>query len=112
MGKFSLRRLPGYLTFSENLATRYPGYMLDQERRIVPSTDHKVDLDELMGLLRSKDIEGYEKVKSKFFGKSGRYTTMQAKEQMSIVYATYPRSGNTMMRKYFENMTGITTGSD
>ena len=31
---------------------------------------------------------------------------------MSVMYATYPRSGNSLMRKYFENLTGIATGSD
>jgi hypothetical protein len=29
-----------------------------------------------------------------------------------VVYATYPRSGNSLMRKYFENVTGVATGSD
>lgn len=28
------------------------------------------------------------------------------------MYATYPRSGNSLMRKYFETVTGIATGSD
>ena len=28
------------------------------------------------------------------------------------MYATYPRSGNSLMRKYFENVTGVATGSD
>ena len=31
---------------------------------------------------------------------------------MRVVYATYPRSGNSLMRKYFENVTGTATGSD
>ena len=31
---------------------------------------------------------------------------------MTVVYATYPRSGNSLMRKYFENVTGTATGSD
>ena len=29
-----------------------------------------------------------------------------------MAYATYPRSGNSLMRKYFENVTGTATGSD
>ena len=33
-------------------------------------------------------------------------------EQQSVVYATYPRSGNSLMRKHFENVSGIATGSD
>jgi len=28
------------------------------------------------------------------------------------MYVTYPRSGNSLMRKYFENVTGVATGSD
>ena len=78
MAKFSVRRLEGYLTFSENLAARYPGYLLDSKGFIVPSTDHKINLDELMSLLRSKEIQKYKKEKVRFFGKSGRYTTMHA----------------------------------
>lgn len=31
---------------------------------------------------------------------------------MAISYTSYPRSGNTFLRKYFENITGIATGSD
>ena len=31
---------------------------------------------------------------------------------MRVVYATYPRSGNSLMRKYFENVTGTASGSD
>lgn len=63
-------------------------------------------------MLRSKDIAGYEKDKDKFFGPSGRFTTETAKEQLSIMYTTFPRSGNSMMRKYFENILGLATGSD
>jgi len=31
---------------------------------------------------------------------------------MSVLFATFPRSGSSMMRKYFENISGIATGSD
>jgi hypothetical protein len=31
---------------------------------------------------------------------------------LSITYTSYPRSGNTFLRKYLENITGIATGSD
>ena len=47
---------------------------------IVPTTDHKVNVDELLALFRSKDIARYEKEKDKFFGTSGRYTTENAQE--------------------------------
>ena len=111
--KYSRFRLEGYHTFTENIQRRYPGYMLDlKTNRIVSSTDRKVNLDDLLALFRSKDLAKYEREKDTFFGPSGRYTTENAQEQMSVLYTTYPRSGNSMMRKYFENITGVATGSD
>lgn len=111
--KFSTRRIsPEYMTFSEKIAQRYPGYLLNKEGQIVSFNDHAVHIDDLLGLLRSKDISAYEKNKDHFWGFSPRYTTKNSKEQLSIVYATYPRSGNSLMRKYFENCTGTATGSD
>ena len=29
-----------------------------------------------------------------------------------VAYATFPRTGNTFLRKYFENITGVFTGSE
>ena len=43
--KHSLVKLDGYLLFSEMMAKRYPGYCLDKEGCIVPSTDITVNLD-------------------------------------------------------------------
>ena len=65
-----------------------------------------------MNLLRSKDLNKYQAEKELFFGPQARYTTGNAQEQMTVEYATYPRSGNSLMRKYFENTTGTATGSD
>ena len=76
MNRYSLVRLEGYTTFSENIQIRYPGYKFDEKtRKIVPTTDHKVKLDELLEFLRSKDTDRYESEKDKFFGPSGRYIT-------------------------------------
>ena len=62
--------------------------------------------------MRSKDIDKYVREKDKFFGPSGRFTTGNAVEQMSVIFTSFPRSGNSMMRKYFENICGLATGSD
>jgi hypothetical protein len=29
-----------------------------------------------------------------------------------VTYSSYPRSGNTFLRKYFESISGLATGSD
>lgn len=69
-------------------------------------------MDDLLALMRSKDVDRYQRDKELYFGQQARYTTGNSREQMKVVYATYPRSGNSLMRKYFENVTGTATGSD
>ena len=111
--KVSTRRIDDtYRTYSETIALKYPGYELDRSGRLMNKTDLVVRMDELLQLLRSKDIFRYESQKHLFFGEQARFTTGNSDEQMRVVYATYPRSGNSLMRKYFENVTGTATGSD
>ena len=110
---FSTRRIDdSYRTYAENLALRWPGYALQQSGHIMNVSDRIVCMDQLQNLLRSKDLDRYEREKDIFFGPQARYTTGNASEQATVVYATYPRSGNSLMRKYFENVTGTATGSD
>ena len=110
--KFSTRRIDDtYRTFSENLAARWPGYILSGQH-IVNESDRVIHMDHLLALLRSKDLDRYQSQKELFFGNQARYTTGNSQEQMQVVYATYPRSGNSLMRKIFENVTGTATGSD
>ena len=79
--KFSTRRVnENYRTFSENLAFKFPGYMLSKTKHIVPASDHVVHLDDLLGLLRSKDLDAYNRMKDHFWGPSARYTTGNSKE--------------------------------
>ena len=85
---------------------------MKRSAHILPKTDITVHLDDLLALLRSTNLARYEREKEIFFGPTSRYTTGASREQMSVCYATYPRSGNTLMRKYFENVTGTVTGSD
>jgi hypothetical protein len=43
-------------------------------------SDITIDMDELLGLLRSKDIARYHQVKHHFFGKQARFTNKKAVE--------------------------------
>ena len=67
--KFSAVRIDqNWLTFSERVATKYPGYVLDNRYCFVNKSDITIDLKELVSLLRSKDLGRYEEVKKHFFG--------------------------------------------
>jgi hypothetical protein len=41
-----------------------------------------------------------------------KQTVFLNEETFKVTYTSYPRSGNTFLRKYFETITGIATGSD
>ena len=90
---------------------RYPKYCLDELRRIQNVSDLTIDLDELLDLLKSNNIAKYQFEKEKFWGPHGRFVG-KSSTASSFILCTYPRSGNSMMRKHFQNLTGVATGSD
>ena len=97
------------MTFSEGIEKKYPGYSLDKSI-IVNNSDEEIDLEDLKQLLLSKDLDYYKMVKGQFFTDHTRF--LNSKPIVNVTYASYPRSGNTFLRKYFESITGIATGSD
>ena len=46
-----------------------------------------------------------------FEGES-KYLEPPKEEEPIVLYATFPRTGNTFLRKYLESITGVVTGSD
>jgi hypothetical protein len=53
-------RLPGYTTYSEKMKS-YPGFLLNQSTGIIENVSARVvNLDQLLSLLKSKDLEYYE----------------------------------------------------
>lgn len=74
--KFSTRRLnDNFRTYQENIALKWPGYELGRSGHIICTTDHLVHLDDLYALMKSKDIDRYEREKDYFFGSNARYST-------------------------------------
>jgi len=55
------------------------------------------------------DLQFPKYLKMKGLTNSGR--TVESTGNM-VAYATYPRCGNSFLRKYLQNITGIATGSD
>jgi len=73
-----------------------------------------VEIDELNRFFVSKeqaDLDLYEATKNdKFKAKAAKF--LSALPAHAISYTSWPRSGNTFLRTYLENITGIATGSD
>ena len=74
--RFSMRRIDAsWMTWEEKLQRDFPGYYLGADQILHNKSDMIIDLDELLGLLRSRDIARYHQVKDRFFGGQARYTS-------------------------------------
>jgi len=64
-----------------------------------------------MTLLKSKDEVLWQRCKWMFDGNC-RFLDGEENQSQKVAFCSFPRSGNTFMRKYLELLTGIQTGSD
>lgn len=108
-----------YQTFSERFQQRYPGWVLSESKRVIPGPEVKtVDFGSLWEILTSKDESLLEQNSwifddlsdSKYLDLTSATTVESMSEQCA--YTSYPRCGNSFLRKYLQNITGIATGSD
>jgi len=113
MGYVSMQKWNSkFTTFEENFLKRYPGYELDQIKRVKP-IDKTVDFGKLWEMLTSDDsklLEEWQFGDAEFFDIKSHNTPETMFEMVS--YSSYPRCGNSFLRKYLQNITGIATGSD
>jgi hypothetical protein len=70
-----------------------------------------VDFEELKSMFLSKDPEELRKL-NWIFENEPKFLDGTAFKGDKVAFASFPRSGNTFMRKYFELCTGIQTGAD
>jgi len=70
-----------------------------------------INLRQLMNLLRSSNATLWERSKWMFDG-GYRFLDGEANKSQKVAFCSFPRSGNTFMRRTLELLTGITTGAD
>ena len=101
-------------TFSEKMARLFPGYCLDGQMRIRPLPETRtLSLAWLKELLVSTDASLFEA--NQWLFENGAFFLDEATEsqtQEKVALASFPRSGNTFLRKYVELLTGLQTGGD
>lgn len=99
--------------FSERFLRLYPGYLLDKGQRIraMPQTP-VINLKQLVSLLKSKDEALWERSKWIYDVEGGLFLDGEANPCNKIAFTSFPRSGNTFLRKYLQLLTGVTTGTD
>ena len=88
-------------TFTEACELIYPGYKMDAASLIVPDTAKTVNYEKLKEILLSKD-EQLLKENEWIFDGDHRYLDGTSTTKGKVTYITFPRVGNTMLRKYLE----------
>jgi hypothetical protein len=100
-----------FQTYSQKIETNFQGYFVNPTMVFEPSKDTQVvSFKEYISLLLTKDKSKLIEDSWIFEGQS-KFLDGEV-EVPKLTYATYPRSGNSFFRKYFESITGISTGND
>jgi hypothetical protein len=72
-----------------------------------------MNFETLLKVLRSKDPKLLEEYKDYFENKNFKFLDGSVpKVGQRVWFGSYPRSGNSFLRKYLEMVTGVTTGAD
>jgi hypothetical protein len=105
----------GYHLFSDRVVHMYPGYVLDEELRIRPGpTTPTVNFNYLKDLLLSKDMSRMQEL-DWIDENGGTFRFLDSTVNMDgnrIAFASYPRSGNSFLRRFLEMITGVLSGAD
>ena len=103
----------GFMLYSDHIRTLYPGYTLDERCRVVPLTDTPtLNFNKVKEMLLGKDLS-----RSIEFGLMTKERDLYLDKSVSmlehgVAFNSYPRSGNTLLRVYLEQITRITTGAN
>ena len=102
----------GFENFSTRFLRLYPGYILDSTMRIrVGPTTRTVNLKQLIKLFNSND-EDLWRNNAWIFEEELKFLDGKIIDGNKVGFQSFPRSGNTFLRKYFKLLTGVETGSD
>ena len=98
------------------MVSQFEGFTLNDEKVIkVNDENSTINFDKLTETLKkySSQQESFESTRWMF---EGGPKFLDGKVEMQptnrVVYTSVPRSGNSFLRKYFEQITGVVTGSD
>lgn len=97
----------GFSKFSDKFRTTYPGYRIDSLGCVAPDTERALNYKELIKVLKSKDADLFYQSKWMF---EARLLDGADLENNSVAFTSYARSGNSMMRKILEQISGVATG--
>jgi hypothetical protein len=105
----------GFDVYSDKIAKVFPGYYVDDLLRVRPGpTVPLLNFDSLRDLLLSKDLTRASEL-DWILANGGTFRFLDGSVNMEnnrVSFVSFPRSGNSFLRRFIELITGVVTGSD
>ena len=109
--RYSCHKQEGFYTYSEIFRMKFPlGYICDKGGRVSPSTARTVNLEQLSSILTSNNEDELRDQAWMWDGEF-RFLDRSSIRNKKVGITSFPRSGNSFLRRYIEQITGVTTGS-
>lgn len=106
------QKIEGFFTYTQLIDKKFPGYTCGANQEMVPMEGTRtVNFKDFWEMMRSSDPADLEKLRWMF---DGEYRFLDSKGPVApqkIGYCTFPRSGNSFLRRILEGVTGIASGS-
>jgi hypothetical protein len=107
--QFTTRQHEGFNTFSVNFNKKYKGYGICKTGNVVPITAKTISFKKQIEMLKSTDPSQLELARWTFDG-DFRFLDGESIGDNKVGFTSFPRSGNSFMRRILEQISGITTG--
>lgn len=100
--QFTTRQHEGFNTFSHNFREKFgPGYAIDKTGAVCPVTAKTINFKKQFDMLRSKDEKLFEDAQWIYDG-DFRFLDGQDIGANHVGFTSFPRSGNSFMRRILE----------
>lgn len=100
-----------FMTLSERFRKNFPGLKFGSDCLVWSDTRRTINFKDYKNILLSKDSSLLDQ-NIWMFDKKTKYFLDGQKLDDKMAFVSFPRTGNSFLRKYCENITGIFTGAD
>ena len=109
---YSLEPHEGFLCYSDRFEKVFsPDYTLSEDLALIPKSHRLINFNWLKDLLLSKDLTRLHELTK--LGEDPMFLDQSVSlKGQNICFASFPRTGNTFLRTFIEQCTGVYTGSD
>lgn len=107
--QFTTRKHEGFHTFSYHFRQKYPGYGVDRLGAVCALTAKTINFRQQVNMLKSRDPSSLEACRWVYDG-DFRFLDGESINNERVGFTSFPRSGNSFLRRVLEQVSGITTG--